>query len=116
MLPGLQIRSKSKNSGAAVWAKLQHLDRVAKIEVKHLVRVQHVHFREGARLQQVIDRRALSPRPALQLHTVPVDVYVRRKKPPSTGCGSSRSSVLISSAVRLIRVASSRCSSSVIAM
>src|SRR3954447_26790508 len=31
--------------------------------------------------------------------TVPAEVYVRRKKPPSTGCGSSLSSLFKSSAV-----------------
>ena len=47
--------------------ELQHLHRVAEIEVEDLVRVEHVHLGEGSLLQQVVDGRALRPRAARQL-------------------------------------------------
>ena len=53
-----KVRPKSENSGAAIGMKLEHLDRVAEIEVEDFVRGKHMHFGVGSRFEKVVDGRA----------------------------------------------------------
>ncbi len=57
--------------------QLQHLHRVAEIEMKNLVGLKNVHLGEGSRFQQIVDCCALGSRAARQL-----DRLVRRVGPP----------------------------------
>src|ERR1700721_3140133 len=54
MLPGLQIRSKSENSGAAISKELQHLHWIPEIEMKDLVGIEDVHLRERSRFSSTL--------------------------------------------------------------
>jgi len=58
VLASRQILPKSEDGGAAVREKLEHLDRVAEIEVVDLVGCKDVHFGKGSRLEQIEDRCA----------------------------------------------------------
>ena len=89
MLTRLQIRSKGEERGAPVWVELQHLHRVAEVEVEDLVGVEDVHLGEGSRLEQVVDGRALRSRAARQ-----VDV-------PARGVGAAERAALNADAVRV---------------
>lgn len=66
VLAGIQIRTKGKNTGAARGVELEHFDGVAQVEVEDLIGVEDVHFRERARLKQVVDCRALMTHAARQ--------------------------------------------------
>src|ERR1035441_7655787 len=65
--PCRSLLYKSKNSGGAVRIKLEHFDRVPKIEVEDFVRVQNVHFGKNTGFEQVVNCGAVMPNAARQL-------------------------------------------------
>ena len=55
VLAGGEVGAEGEERGATILVKLQHFYGVAKVEVKGLVRIQNMHFREGAGLEEVVD-------------------------------------------------------------
>lgn len=54
--------------------ELEHLDRIAQVEMKDLVGIEYVHFAERARLEKVVDGGALSANASGQIHSSRRDV------------------------------------------
>src|ERR1019366_3053687 len=59
---------------ASIRAELQHLHRIACIEMEYLIGLQPMHLAERAALQQVVDRGARMPRSRI----APICEYLRR--------------------------------------
>ena len=70
VLASRQTGAKREDSGAAIGEELEHLDRVAEIEVEDFVGCKDVHLGEGSRLQQVVDGGADGARAARKLDSL----------------------------------------------
>jgi hypothetical protein len=64
-LPRSQITPDHHAPPTPISEQLQHLHRIARIKMKHLIALQPMHLAKRPRLQQVINRRPSPPRPVI---------------------------------------------------
>ena len=67
-MPLRKVGPKCYADGATIRQELEHLDRVAEIEVEDLIRVEDVHLAEGAGLEEVVDSSPLMTSAAWELN------------------------------------------------
>jgi len=73
-----EVGTQDDDAKASIWPELEHLYRVAIVEVEEFVGRERVHFAEGAGFEEVVDCGAHRSLPRSS-STLRCDVYVRRK-------------------------------------